>query len=85
MPGLLRFFEVRMRLLLFAGLGPLAFSFVTPSLEAQTKTPPVSKRSLISKGEGLLEGSVLLHDRSLGTVTDIIRDPAASRSSGSGR
>ncbi|HUE15569.1 MAG TPA: VCBS repeat-containing protein [Planctomycetaceae bacterium] len=76
MPGLLRFFEDPIGLLLFAGLGPLALSFIAPSLEAQTTPPSVSKRPSISKGEGLLKKSVLLHDRSLGTVTDIIRDPS---------
>ena len=68
--------EVPLNLLLFAGLGQLALSFVGPRVVAQTTTPSVSNRQSIIMGEGLLERSVLLLDKSLGTVTDIIRDPS---------
>ena len=58
-----------------AAAGLLAPPLGASRLLAQTNVPPSLNRQTIKLGKGLLARSVLFHDKSLGTVTDLIFDP----------
>jgi hypothetical protein len=61
--------------LLRAAAALLATSIVAPSFAAE-RVPPSLLKQMVSIGNGLLKRTVVLHDKSLGTITDIIRNPS---------